>query len=399
MSVEDGIEPTSLTAAADYAGGGIVNLMQSIGQACGAPATGFAPCKALPVDRLGEARHVVLIVVDGLGLPALARLPESSLLRKRLIGSLSSVFPSTTASAITTFMTGLAPAQHGLTGWHVQLDEIGQMLAILPMTVRGRSEALALPVGDLLPRLFPYPTLFQQMMRESFVIAPQRIAGTPFNAWHARGAAPCAYTTLPELFGQLGDLLKDATVPRYVYAYYPDLDSASHRFGCGSEETLEVLFALDRAFDEFLATVECADASVIVTADHGFIDSPPERVVCLDDHPQLVAWLAQPLSGERRVAYCHVADAHRAEFADYIRQNLAHCTELYPSADLIRAGWFGPPPYHPQLAARVGDYTLVMKDNWTITDWLPGEKRYELIGVHGGVSRDEMRVPLVSIRL
>jgi hypothetical protein len=36
-----------------------------------------------------------------------------------------------------------------------------------------------------------------------------------------------------------------------------------------------------------------------------------------------------------------------------------------------------------------------MKGNWTIKDWLPSEKRYRQIGVHGGVSADEMIVPLV----
>lgn len=123
---------------ADYAGGGIFNLMQSVAQACGAPASGHAQCAVLPAERLAEARHLVLFVIDGLGLSTLAMLQESSCLRRHLIGSLSSVFPSTTASAITTFMTGLAPSQHALTGWHVQLDEIDDMLAILPMTVRGR---------------------------------------------------------------------------------------------------------------------------------------------------------------------------------------------------------------------------------------------------------------------
>jgi len=122
-------------------------------------------------------------------------------------------------------------------------------------------------------------------------------------------------------------------------------------------------------------------------------------VVCLDDHPQLAQWLALPLSGERRVAYCHVMDGHQADFAAYVRQHLAHCADLHVSADLIREGYFGPPPYHPQLAARVGDFTLVMKADWTITDWMPGEKRYKLIGVHGGGSWEEMRVPLIATRL
>lgn len=386
------------SAPADYAGGGIFNLMQSIAQACGAPATD-APCVDLPAERLAKTRHVVLFVIDGLGLPALARLPESSSLRRHLIGTLGSVFPSTTASAITTFMTARPPSQHGLTGWHMYLEEIGQTLAILPLTVRQPGEPLALPVEDLPSRLFPYRTVFQQMTRESWVIAPQHIAGSPFNAWHSRGASTRAYATLPELFAHLSDLITSATTPRYVYAYYPDLDSASHRFGCDSEQALAVLFALDKAFEDFLAGNDGANASLIVTADHGFIDAPPERVVCLDDHPQLAGWLAQPLSGERRTAYCHVVAAHRSDFAAYVRQNLAHCVELHASDDLIRAGWFGPPPYHSRLAARVGDFTLVMQDNWTITDWLPGEKRYRLIGVHGGISRAEMRVPLILIRL
>ena len=40
-----------------------------------------------------------------------------------------------------------------------------------------------------------------------------------------------------------------------------------------------------------------------------------------------------------------------------------------------------------------------MKENWTIKDWLPGEKRYRMLGVHGGTSADEMRVPLVAVRV
>ena len=51
---------------ADYAGGGIFNLMQSVAQACGAPASGHAQCAALPAERLAEARHLVLFVIDGL---------------------------------------------------------------------------------------------------------------------------------------------------------------------------------------------------------------------------------------------------------------------------------------------------------------------------------------------
>jgi hypothetical protein len=47
------------------------------------------------------------------------------------------------------------------------------------------------------------------------------------------------------------------------------------------------------------------------------------------------------------------------------------------------------------LLSRIGDYTLEMKEDWTLRDTMPGERSHRLIGVHGGTSRDEMRVPLV----
>ena len=50
---------------------------------------------------------------------------------------------------------------------------------------------------------------------------------------------------------------------------------------------------------------------------------------------------------------------------------------------------------HPRLHERIGDYTLIMKEKAVIKDWLPGEPRYVQIGVHGGVTAQEMYVPLI----
>jgi hypothetical protein len=385
------------TCLPDYAGNGIVNLMQSIATACGSTAPRYPELTALPAARLAEARHIVLLVIDGLGRRTLDRHPASPHLQANVVATLSSVFPSTTASAVTALMSGLAPAQHGLTGWHMYFEEIGQILAVLPLTPRGAAPQL--PPEELPPRLFEHASLFSQLPRECWVLAPQSIANSPFNRWHARGAQTLPYATLPELFAQLTELLDPAATPRYIYAYYPDLDTCSHRYGTDSERAQQTLGALDAAFGEFMRSVRGRDAWLLATADHGFIDSPPERVINLDDHPQLAALLARPLCGERRAAYCYVAESNRPAFAAYVGEHLAHCTELRHSDELIAAGWFGPPPIHPRLAARVGDYTLLMKDDWTIKDRLPGERQYPMLGVHGGISAAEMRVPLIALRV
>ena len=82
-------------------------------------------------------------------------------------------------------------------------------------------------------------------------------------------------------------------------------------------------------------------------------------------------------------------------FVDYVRNELDEHVWLWKSQTLIDEGWFGLGQPHPKLASRVGDYALVMKNRATIKDWMPGERHHSVIGVHGGVSADEMIVPLV----
>lgn len=383
----------------DYDGGSIANLMQSIAGACGAgkPAvTGLPELSALSAERLGEARHIVLLVIDGLGERTLRR-GKAPTLQRHAVATMTSVFPSTTASAITTFMTGLPPSQHGLTGWNMHLDEIDQTLAILPLVPR-QPPAKFRP-EELPPRLFSHPSLFERLDRESWVLAPQKIAGSPFNAWHSRGANTLAYNSMPEMFGRLRDLLREAKTPRFIYAYFANLDTHAHNHGTDSPKVQQTLASLDAVFTEFLRDVRGSDAWILATADHGFIDSPPERVIDIADYPEIAALLARPLCGERRVAYCYVAPENRSRFEEQVREQLAYCCELKTGTELIAAGAYGPPPHHPQLASRIGDYVLLMQDNWTIKDWLPGEKRHEMLGVHGGTSEDEMRVPLIAVRV
>ena len=107
--------------------------------------------------------------------------------------------------------------------------------------------------------------------------------------------------------------------------------------------------------------------------------------------------LAQPLCGERRVAYCYVRPGCHADFERYVAAKLGKHATLHRSSDLIAQNWFGPGAPHPRLAERVGDYTLVMKDSYALKDWLPNEKRHVHIGVHGGTSDDEMYVPLIML--
>ena len=86
------------------------------------------------------------------------------------------------------------------------------------------------------------------------------------------------------------------------------------------------------------------------------------------------------------------------EFERYCRGELSAALDLWPSDRLISEGLFGLGDPHPRLAERIGDYVLLMRANRVIRDWLPFESRFEHIGVHGGLSRAELDVPLCLLR-
>ena len=372
----------------------IVNLSASISTAMGGRSP-HVPLPELPVADLSPARHVVLLVVDGLGYHYLQAC--SGCLRDHLRVGLSSVFPSTTASAIPTFMTGLSPREHGLTGWHMYLRETGSIIATLPFRFRAghqsATEAGLTPAG--LYGLAPQTDHFD---RPCHAVSPRFIIESDFNVALSGQAQRHGYGSLEEMFAIMEYLLRGTREQSFIHAYWPDLDSLSHTHGVASPQAAAVLEALDRRFEQFLARIRGTGTTVIVTADHGFIDTTPEDTIDLGDHPALRECLVLPLCGEPRVSYAYLRSGREADFLGYIDAHLGDRLDVHRSVDLVEHGWFGPGRSHPALASRIGDYTLIPKGRAILRDWLPGETRYTHVGVHGGLSEAEMYVPLVVAR-
>jgi hypothetical protein len=377
----------------DYHGGGIVNLTVSIAQAFGAEERFYPPLLALPPASLAS-RNVVLLVIDGLGYEYLLAHCPGGLLAAHLAARITSVFPSTTASAVTTFLTGTAPQQHGITGWFMHFRELGAVLAVLPYRPRHGGSAPAPAAADLLG---PAP-LFDRLDARSHVVAPRRIVHSAFNTAFNGSARLHGFTTLEGLLATTAAIVREQRHRNYVYAYWPELDKLAHEHGIGSPAAAAHLAELDAALAGFAASIRGTDTTLIVTADHGFVDARPEERIELDAHPELARTLVLPLCGESRVAYCYPHADRGGELRAYVSTHLAPQAELVDSERLIESGYFGLGAPHPQLRDRIGDYALIMKGRATIKDWLPGEERYVHVGVHGGLSPEEMYVPLVVVR-
>jgi hypothetical protein len=378
----------------DYRSGSLVNLMSSIIHSRGGDAGAlYAPLRGLDGARLRAAQNVVLLVVDGLGYDYLQHHPDSCLYR-HLHSRITAVAPPTTAASITTFLTGMAPQQHGLTGWFTYFRELGSVLTVLPYTSRVGGPALG-TLGIDARQFLGHTPIFERMTAECYSVTPNWLRKSEFNLAHSGGAELVPHRGYQHCFDEVVRLVKRNRQRKYIYAYWPEFDALAHEHGVGSDKTAQHFAKLDAAFARLLEQLQGSDAVVLVTADHGFVDVPAERHLNLADHPQLQECLLMPLCGEPRLVYCYVRHDKRAQFESYVRQALSAACDLHLSSDLVAQGLFGLGEPHPELLSRVGDYTLVMKENYAFTGRIPGEGVLQMTGFHGGLSAAEVYVPLV----
>jgi hypothetical protein len=372
-----------------YGGGSLVNLVASVVEA-GGGARLHPPLALLPPRELGAARNVVLVIVDGLGDNYLMRQGAGGELARRRRGAITSVFPSTTASAITTSYTGRTPLEHGITGWFTYFGEAGYVAATLPFRTRGDMLPLT-EKGFSAERAFTARPIFPDLSIRAIVVSHAQIVDSDYNVHHCAGAQRRAYDTLERFIGEVEAAVKSGPERKFVYAYWPEYDAVSHRYGSLSAEAARELERVDAAFSEILRRLSGTDSIVVATADHGFIDVAPEQ--SLELPAVLASMLRFPLCGERRIVYCHVHDSEA--FVQRARDWLGERAEVVASRKLVDEGWFGTGEPHSRLAERVGDVALVMNGHFTVKDWTPGESRHLHIGNHGGTTADEMMIPLI----
>lgn len=391
-SIDPGFPLPAGAVLPDYGDGGLFGFARALrywlhDRRAGWPAAEIAP---------GEHALVVLLLIDGLGERFLDTAGRGSALHAAKRAGMSSVCPSTTASAITTLATGVAPVEHGLNGWFIHDRRFGGVIAPLPL-IRRSGEPLE--AFRLLPRLFPVAPMYRHACRPVTLVSPAQIAFSRFSLHHGRGAHIEPYQGLDDCVAaivEMADAL--ARSGGLIHAYYPVFDLLSHQHGCRSPESIACFTRLDAAFASLQQALAGRDVRLLVTADHGFIDAPPERCIDLAPDGEVAAMLAAPLFGERRLAFCRVRAGAHAEFEAWAADVLRGKGVAVRSADVLAAGLLGPGQPHPRLNERLGSHALLMEAGWTIVDHVPGEHEHTMIGVHGGLSADEMRVPLIVTR-
>ena len=272
--------------------------------------------------------------------------------------------------------------------------EIGAIIAPLPYTSRsGRISFSSVPFKEILTE----KSFYEKIKVKSYVVIEKKLVNSEYTKIISKKAKRIVYTSLTGYFNTVKKVIKN-NQRKFVYAYWPTFDNLCHHYGTKSKKVLTHFKELERNFTKFLKSVEKTDTTLIITADHGLIDKDKEHTIYLKNHPKLIECLTLPLSGETRLAYCYVKPSKAKDFERYVKKHLRKYCYLFKSDDLIKRKYYGFFKPHPKLKDRIGDYVLMMKKNYALKDFVLGEEEHFHIGVHGGISKEEMLVPLIIVK-
>jgi len=334
----------------------------------------------LPEPAVG-AGQVVLLVLDGLGWDQLQERPSlAPFLTGMAGGPITSVAPTTTATALTSITTGLTPAVHEVVGYRVRVGNRDVLNVLRWRTQDGDARK------EVIPTDFQTHAAFGGTGPP--VVTRAEFGTTGFTLAHLPGVALRGWRMPSSVAVTVGALL--AAGEPFVYAYYDGVDKIAHEHGFGPYYDAEL-----RAADRLVADVAAAlpaGAALVVTADHGQVEVG-DRTRVLGPDVMASTWL---LSGEGRFRWLHARPGMQARLVDAATEAFGEIAWIRTLSDLEEEGWFGG---HLTEAgrSRVGDVALIPHAPVAFVD--PADTgELALRCRHGSATRAEMLVPLLAGR-
>jgi hypothetical protein len=103
-----------------------------------------------------------------------------------------------------------------------------------------------------------------------------------------------------------------------------------------------------------------------------------------------------PFTGEPRAAYLYCRQGRVEEVREYLDHNFRDRLVVLDSSKALRAGLFGSGKFASETDYRVGDLFVIPRNKYILWDKTEEPK---LKGRHGGMTEQEMLVPLLAARL
>ncbi len=322
----------------------------------------------------GQYKNVVLLVMDGLGSFNLKdNLSATSFLRKNKMFDLSTVFPPTTAAATTSLLTGLTPSEHNYIGWDMYFKDSNEIISVFLNKTKYENANPKLNIKD---RDYMCPKTLIDLINE-----------TGYKAYYAYPfdeSYPCY--DINDVLKRIIDLTNEKD-KKFIYGYVENPDKLMHKKGVKSKEVREIIEDLNNKVEEFASKVK--DTLIIVTADHGLIDSKFISLEKYKDFYDLIEWTSiEP----RALGIKLKNNASHFEFENLYKKYFKNDFMLLTKEEALQSSLFGSSK-GKYLEDTIGDYLMIGLTDISLCDIeFPKYKAN-----HAGSCQEELTVPFILI--
>ncbi len=363
------------------------------------------------IERQGICT-VVLLVVDGLGYDTWLRHAHDdglfgAMTDNGLVFPITTVFPSTTAAALTTLSTGLTPQEHGLPEWHVYIRDLDMIIATLPFSPMGqRGQDRLLDITS--PRILFSGTPMHYTLRRAGVktqaLLSNHIAGSAYTRMAMRGSEITPYASLSDMAVKLTKKAEEAKETTFLYAYWDGIDAIGHLYGPNTREfaaeTSTFSSVIQREFLGKLSRDSANRTLFIVTADHGQLSVWPDRMILLNKFKNLSRNFMTsdqgrpilPTWSPRDVAL-YIDDGKLDHVRDYLSGTMDDRAVVIETQDAVKRGFFGTGVPSKRFLERAGNLLVLPRRDEMVWYEHGKGRKFELLGMHGGLTKTELVVP------
>ena len=350
------------------------------------------------IDKLLEKkyRNVVLVILDGMGENILKNISPNGTFSKNKIDEITSVYPSTTTAAMTTYYSGKPPIETGWIAWSQYFKEYGRNIDVLPERDSYTGEKLKVK-NQKISDIIGYKTVYEQIKEQNSNIETYEIMP---SYCEKKTKLTMTANTVEEMCESIVTLCKN-TQNKFVIAYNDNPDGIIHKNGCYSEETKKFVLEAEQEFEKMLQKLKCTNTLIILSADHGHQDI--NETIDILELKEIQECLIMPPTLESRMIGFFVKYNKRKEFEDIFNKLFKDKYILYSKEDLLKSNLLGYGNRHKKIEDFIGDYIAIAISDVRINigTYLSREMKHpdEKKSTHCGLTKNEMEVPLIVFDL
>ncbi len=337
-------------------------------------------------------RNIVFIVLDGMGEHILKSISPNGYFMKNNIKCITSVFPSTTTAALTTYYSGKPPFESGWIAWSQYFKEYGRAIDMLSHKESYLKEDISKAKINVFESVVNYESIFNRIENASKETKAYEI--TPEYS-DRRSKRSLRANNLTEICDNIKLICKNKDENNFIFAYSDNPDGLLHKYGCASQEAKEMVIDAEKQIEKLREELP-EDTLIIISADHGHKDIT--KVYDLLEYPQIQDCLIMPASLESRAVAFWVKEDKKQEFEKLFNKEFSEDFLLLSKEEVLKKHILGYGDKHKKIDDFIGDYLAISISNSIIrlqtylADGKPVKK-----STHCGLTKEEMEVPLIVI--